>query len=400
MSTAPPSPARAAQRDHTRLPVITVHPDLEPALSKGHPWLYRDHLPPKLEHPTGTWLAIRCGSFTGLGIFDASSALAVRLYGAAQVPDAAWFERRVRRARERRSVLLDDGQTTAYRLLNGEGDGVPGIVVDVYGKFAVLRLDSTALAALSPLVVAAVEKAIEVQGIVQKREGALEVLAGRAPPEQLIVSEHGVRFHADLASGQKTGLFLDHRENRRELGRWCRGASVLNMFAYTGGFSLHAARGGARRVVSVDRAGDALARARDNVSLNGFDAGLFEFETADGLTYLERARDEGQRFEVVITDPPSFARNRMQRRRALRTYERLHELALSVLTPGGLYAAASCTSQIDIDTFKESIARAAARAGRALQIVLEPGQALDHPVMVGHPEGRYLKFVALRSIED
>jgi 23S rRNA (cytosine1962-C5)-methyltransferase len=382
------------------LPVVRVSSELEAALGRGHPWIYRDHLAPKLDLARGSWVRVECGKFSAVGMFDAESPLAVRVYSRASVPDAAWFEAAVRRAALRRKPLLADGLTSAYRLLNGEGDGLPGIVVDMYGQYAVLRLDSRALTGLKPWIVSAVERAVDVKGVCEKDKDGLAVLAGRAPPERLIVSEYGLRLHADIASGQKTGLFLDHRENRHALGRFCGGASVLNLFCYTGGFSLHAARAGARHVVSVDRAPEAMRRARDNAELNGFDLAAFEFVTADAIEYLERAASAGLRFDVVITDPPSFARNRMQRRRALRAYERLHALALGVLAPGGVYAAASCTSQIDVETFRSSVAVAAERVGRALQIALESGQALDHPVMIGHPEGRYLKFLALRSVDD
>jgi 23S rRNA (cytosine1962-C5)-methyltransferase len=382
------------------LSTLQVSPDLKASLAAGHPWIYRDQLPAALDVEPGSWVRVVCGDFRGVGFCDPASALAVRLYSRDAVPDAAWFEASVARAKRRRAPLVADGRTTAYRLLNGEGDGLPGIVVDVYGPIAVLRLDSASLAKLTPWVVAAVRSQVDVKGICQKTSQGLEVLDGRAPPERLVVSEHGLRFFADIGSGQKTGLFLDHRENRLALERWSRDQSVLNLFAYTGGFSLYAARGGARHITSVDRAGDALARARDNVELNGFDPDLFEFVTTDALAYLERLGAEGRKFDVVISDPPSFARNRMQRQRAVRAYERLHGLALGVLSPGGLYAAASCTSQVDIEAFKGSIARAAAKRERPLQIVYEAGQALDHPVMIGHPEGRYLKFVALRSVGD
>lgn len=382
------------------LPTLHVKADLEATLAAGHPWLYRDHLPASADFEAGTWVRIVAGAWSGVGLFDPTSALSVRLYSRHEVPDAAWLSASVGRAKKRRAPLLQDKRTTAYRLLNGEGDGLPGIVVDVYGPIAVLRLDSAALAPLTPWIVEAVQHHVEIKGICQKTSDGLQILAGRPPPEQLVVSEHGLRFHADIGSGQKTGLFLDHRENRHAIERLTRDTSVLNVYSYTGAFSLYAARGGAQRVVSVDRAGDAMARARDNVALNGLDPGVFEFVTADAMTHLERLASDGERFDVVITDPPSFARNRMQRRRAVRAYERLHELALGVLAPGGLYAAASCTSQVDVEAFKGSIAKAAARCGRPLQIVIEAGQALDHPVMVGHPEGRYLKFVALRSVSD
>lgn len=382
------------------VPSVQIASDLESSLSKGHPWIYRDHLPSGLSLPAGSWLRVHCGGWMGVGVFDPTSPLSVRIYSRGQVPNAAWFEQAVARAARRRQPLLADGLTTAYRLINGEGDGLPGIVVDVYGPFAMVSLDSSALTRLVPWVVSAVQRVVDLKGICQKGGEGLEVLAGRPPPDRLIVSEHGLRFYADLGAGQKTGLFLDHRENRRSLGQWCQGASVLNLYCYTGAFSLHAARGGARRIVSVDRAPEAMARARDNAALNGFDPDAFEFVTGDAIKYLESAVADRQSFDVVITDPPSFARNRMQRRRALRAYERLHALALGVLAPGGLYAAASCTSQLDVDAFRDSVAQAAVRARRTLQLVMDSGQALDHPVMIGHPEGRYLKYLALRSVDD
>jgi 23S rRNA (cytosine1962-C5)-methyltransferase len=399
-SRAPtPPPARGTDTS-SGAPSIQVSADLEAALASGHPWIYRDHLPKGASFEPGTWLRVVSGGFSGIGIYDPSSALSVRMYGRDRVPDAAWFSAAVGRAKRRRAPLLDDGSTTAYRLVNGEGDGMPGIVVDVYGPTAVLRLDSQVLAPLSPWVVSAVQEHTDVKGVVQKTKAGLEVLAGRPPPERLIVSEHGLRFFADIGQGQKTGLFLDHRENRHSLERWARGKSVLNLFSYTGGFSLYTGRGGARRVVSVDSARDAMARSRDNVELNGLDPEVFEYVTSDAMVHLEQLEAAKETFDIVISDPPSFARNRMQRQRAVRAYERLHGLCLSVLAPGGLFAAASCTSQVDVETFKGSVAKAAARLGRPLQIVLEAGQALDHPVMVGHPEGRYLKFVALRSVDD
>jgi 23S rRNA (cytosine1962-C5)-methyltransferase len=400
-SRAPSAPpARATDAPGVVLPSVKLSSDLESSLASGHPWIYRDHLPKGVSFEPGTWVRVVSGGFSGIGIYDPTSALSVRMYSRDRVPDAAWFSASVERAKRRRAPLLADGQTTAYRLLNGEGDGLPGFVVDVYGPIAVLRLDSQVLAGFSPWLVSALQEHVDVKGVVQKTKAGLEVLAGRPPPDRLIVSEHGLRFFADINQGQKTGLFLDHRENRHALERWAGGKSVLNLFSYTGGFSLYTARGGASRVVSVDSARDAMARARDNVELNGLDPDVFEYVTADAMAHLEQLAQAGEKFDIVISDPPSFARNRMQRQRAVRAYERLHGLALNVLAPGGLLAAASCTSQVDVETFKGSIAKAAARLGRPLQIVLESGQALDHPVMVGHPEGRYLKFVALRSVDD
>jgi 23S rRNA (cytosine1962-C5)-methyltransferase len=402
LPSPPPTPPRppVSVSGQGNVPNIHVSNELKGSLAKGHPWIYRDHLPRGTEFAPGTWVRVHCDGWMGIGIFDPASPLSIRIYTRGQVPDAEWFRERVQRAYQRRAPLHQDGLTSAYRLINGEGDGMPGIVVDVYGQFAALRLDTSALAGLMPWVVEAVQAAIDIKGICQKTKQGIEILSGRPPPDRLIVSEHGLRFFADLGTGQKTGLFLDHRENRQSVEGWCTGARVLNLFSYTGGFSLYAARGGASEVVSVDRAGEAMQRARDNVELNGMSPDHFEFVAADAFKYLEQLVQQQRKFDVVISDPPTFARNRMQRRRALQTYERLHTLSLGVLAEGGLYAAASCTSQIDVDTFRGSIAQAASQTGHSLQIVMETGQALDHPVMVGHPEGRYLKFVALRSVGD
>jgi 23S rRNA (cytosine1962-C5)-methyltransferase len=234
----------------------------------------------------------------------------------------------------------------------------------------VLRLDTAALTPFIPWITRAVLSVTGAHGVCARTRDGLQVLAGSAPPEELVVSEHGLRFHADLGVGQKTGLFLDHRENRRRLEPWCQGCSVLNVFSYTGGFSLYAARGGATRVVSVDSAPEAMARARDNVALNGMDPAGFDFVVDDAFHALERFAQQRETFDVVITDPPSFARNRTQRKRALRAYERLHTMALQVLAPAGLYAAGSCTTQVDGEAFRDGIATAAARSRRRLQIVL------------------------------
>src|SRR5688572_5035032 len=259
-----PAPAVAGRAPPPGLPTLQVSADLASALANGHPWIYRDHLPAVLDVEPGSWVRIVSGAWSGIGICDPTSALAVRMYSRERVPDAAWFSASVQRAKHRRASLLEDGSTTAYRLLNGEGDGLPGIVVDMYGPIAVLRLDSAVLATLVPWIVEAVQSHVEVKGICQKTTAGLEVLSGRPPPDRLVVAEHGLRFFADIGSGQKTGLFLDHRENRHAVERWSRDKTVLNLFSYTGGFSLYAARGGARRVTSVDRAPEAMARARDN----------------------------------------------------------------------------------------------------------------------------------------
>ncbi len=225
------------------------------------------------------------------------------------------------------------------------------------------------------------------------------VVWGASPPSDLVVEEYGLRFQADLRAGQKTGLFLDHRENRRYIEGLSAGRSVLNCFAYTGAFSLYALRGGASSVVSAD-IGKGLAEAADaNIALNGLDAARHTFVTGDCFELLNRFAEQGRRFDLVILDPPSFAKSKQNRFAALRAYTKLNATALRCVAPGGLLATASCTSQVGPEAFKEMLAAAGAGAGRRLQIIHEAGQPLDHPVPAHFPEGRYLKFVVGRVLE-
>jgi 23S rRNA (cytosine1962-C5)-methyltransferase len=217
------------------------------------------------------------------------------------------------------------------------------------------------------------------------------------PTAPIIISEHGLRFEVDVLQGQKTGFFLDQRENRRTIEQWSRGKSVLNLFSYTGGFSVYAARGGATHVTSVDSAREAMATAERNFALNGFDRAQHEFIVADCFDVMERYHGEGRRFDLIIVDPPSFARSKEQVTAALGAYRRLNSLALKCLSPTGHLASSSCTSQVGPATFQHMLARAAADANRRLNLLHDAGQPLDHPVPAHFPEGRYLKFVLGRA---
>lgn len=373
---------------------------LEGPLSAGHPWVYRDHVPPGFTAESGSIVAVRAGRFSGFALWDSSSQIALRVYSCHEPPSARWVAERVRAAWELRELVRRE-RTTAYRWIYGEGDGLPGVTVDLYGKFAVVSSYAAGLERIVGWVIAALGESTELSGILRRgREGAerLELVTGRDPGPRVIVEEHGVRMPVDLRLGQKTGLFLDHRENRRFVGALAAGRSVLNLFAYTGAFSLHAALAGAGRVTSVDIAAGALEAARDGFRLNGLEPDAHEFVAADVFEFLEAARRERRQWELVICDPPSFARNKQQLKRALGAYVRLNAAGLGVTTTDALYAAASCTAQVTPEAFRQSLAEAAVRARRRFQILHDVGHAVDHPVMAGHPEGRYLKFVLGRAL--
>ena len=384
-------------------PTLELPGQLKRGLQAGHPWVYRDHVPRGFQAPSGSWVKLRCGTYSAFALWDETSKIALRLFSEAGVPDAAWVRERVANALELRRSLLDS-QTSAYRLLYGEGDGIPGLTVDIYGAFAVIVTYADSLEVVVPWVVRALAELLKLHGVVRRarvRDGEaprLEVLHGRLPPRELIISEHGLRMQVDLFMGQKTGLFLDHRENRRFLGNLCANKRVLNLFSYTGAFSLYAARAGARSVTSVDMSQPAARAARANFELNGIDADQHEFLSEDVFEFLERTRQKGVTYDIVICDPPSFANSRDQQKNALRAYVSVNSSGLRVLEPRGIYAAASCTAQVSPDSFRGVLAEAAVNAKRRLQIFHDAGHAADHPIFVGHPEGRYLKFVVARAL--
>jgi 23S rRNA (cytosine1962-C5)-methyltransferase len=376
---------------------------LEARLDAGHPWIYKDHVPANFRAKPGDFVHVECGRFEAWALWDQDSPIALRVFSRRQRPDAAWVKARVDEAWALRQRLLPP-QTDAFRLLFGEGDGLPGIVVDVYAGFAIIVSYSSALGQVVAWVAEALAQRPEIQGVCERvtrrkdRVSELRRLSGVQPPEVVMIEEHGLRFEVDFEAGQKTGLFLDHRENRRYLRELARGKSVLNLFAYTGAFSISCAAGGASRVTSVDIAAPAIEAAARNVLHNALPAAVHEGVAADVFEFLESAARAGRRWDLVIADPPSFASSRAELFGALRAYKKLHAASLSVLTPGGLYAGASCTAQVSPDAFRQTLAEGAARVGQRLTVVHEASHAPDHPYAAGHLEGRYLKFVLCRSL--
>lgn len=377
---------------------------LKPALDRGHPWVYRDQVPRDPGVPSGTWVRVRCDGFSAYGLWDARSPIGVRLFSRRQVPDAGWMAARVADAWAGRSSLRET-PTTAYRWLYGEGDGLPGLVVDLYGEYAVVRSYAESVEVLVPWLADALHAHARLRGILWRRTGGrdgdgdrYEIPWGRPPSRDLVVEEHGLLFAADLAAGQKTGLYFDHRENRRFLAPWCENKTMLDAFCYTGAFSLYALRAGATSVTLCDVAPAAVEAARHNFELNGFEPAAHTFLVQDCFQLLEGYAAAGRRFDVVVLDPPSLARDRTSRRAAERAYVRLNRRAIDCVEPGGLLASASCTAQVAPDAFRQALAEAARRAGRRLLILHDAGQPLDHPVAAHFPEGRYLKFVLARVL--
>ncbi len=382
------------------------HPGAIEPLRRGHPWVWKQAIGRGLEGAVpGEEVQVVApdGAPVGRGLVDPGSPIAVRMWTHGQAPLArAEWRRRTARACALRARLFDASHTSAYRLLHGEGDRMPGFVVDRYDRVAVLRTDGDAAAARVPDLVEALVPELARLGVatlahriaVKGQPPRHELLHGEPPPETATVLEHGLPFVVDLARGQKTGAFLDQRDNRQRVRELARGSRVLNLFSYAGGFSLFAAAGGAAHVTSVDVAASAHATAQASFRAAGLDPRAHAFATADCFAFLEGARKRGDTWDLVISDPPSFAPSEKAVPRALAAYRALHGACAAVLAPGGILCAASCSSHVDPAAFLATLDDAT--LGRAdLRLLEVRGAGADHPTLPSFPEGRYLKFTVL-----
>lgn len=391
---------------------IQLRKDLARHLRAGHPWVFRKAIDRPAKLPAGTIVDVEEGGrFVARGYFDPQSAITVRILTRepGEAIDAAFWRRRVARAVQLRRELVRD--TNGYRLVHGESDGLPGVVADRYDRFAVVKLYSAGLTPWRGQIVEALRAEAEgLSGVYGRDEvprddddeggsPAGRVLWGAEPPERIAIEEHGTKILVDVRLGQKTGFFLDQRENRRMVRELARGrGDALNLFSYTGGFSVAAALGGVKHVVSVDVDRDAIALARDVFRENGLDPADHAFSTEDAFEILAKYKKEGRRFELVVCDPPAFAKSQKAVEGALSGYASLNRGALAVLAPGGLLVTASCSARVSSEQFFDAVKEAAFKARVELQVVAETHQPPDHPVSPQFREGRYLKCLVLRRV--
>lgn len=397
----------------SRLVKVPVKAGLGRHIRSGHPWVFKRALEETPRIPAGSVVdVVDAGKFAGRGYFDPLSAIAVRILTLepGEAIDQAFFERRVRAAWASRQQLLDLSDTDSFRLLHGEGDLLPGVIVDLYAGWAVLKLYSAGLTPHRPMIVEALRRVVPgLKGVVGRDEvgrddfdvdderGAGRMLEGEEAPQPLVMQERGAKFLVDVYNGQKTGFFLDQRENRHLLRRISKGLSVLNCFSFSGGFSVNAALGGASVVFSVDQDADAIALARENFTRNGLPAAKHDFLAADVFELLESFKRERRQFDIVILDPPAFAKSQKAVESAIAGYASLNRQALAVLKPGGLLCTASCSARVSPEAFLGAVREGAFNAGVDLTLVEERYQPPDHPLRLQFPEGRYLKFHVLRA---
>jgi 23S rRNA (cytosine1962-C5)-methyltransferase len=404
-------PAPAERRIQLRVTAAA-----EGMLRHGHPWLYDQAIREQSHTGRPGDLAVvfdRHRKFLAIGLYDPDSPLRLRVLQARKPApiDAAWFQARLTAAAARRAPLAEM-RTTGYRLVHGENDGLPGLVVDRYDTTLVVKLYTAAWVPHLREVLAALERVQPAQRVVLRLARSLKerparlhglrdgmVLAGPPLEGPVEFLEHGLRFEVDPRAGQKTGFFLDQRDNRFRVERLARGRRVLDAFAYTGAFSVYAARGGAVSVVSVDTSAPALEAAKRNMALNREHPNVAAAEhrtiRGDAFAVLKSLAAQRKEFDVVLLDPPAFAASKDQVREALKAYTRLTQAGLRVLRPGGVLVESSCSTHVGENAFYQAVHRAARQAKRPLREIERAGHPIDHPI--GFSEGAYLRCLFARG---
>ena len=389
-------------------PSASLKPYKEESLANGHAWIFSGALqqPPRWIEAGGLVdVKSSKGQFVARGYYNPQTDIAIRILtrNPAEAIDAEFVRDRVRRAVALRRVFQPE-QTNAYRLIHSEGDGLPGLVVDRFADILVMQIHTTGIEHLRPLLVEALLQETGASGVLlrndsmsRRREGlAVEepvTVAGEVP-EHIIIRENGVQFLVDPWQGQKTGFFLDQRDKRASLRKYAQGKRVLNCFSYTGGFSLYAALTDKEtHVTSVDISASAIEASRKNFELNGLDADNYDFHIADVFTYLEEAVERGERFDVVVLDPPAFAKTQTARTNALKAYRRLNTLGMQVLRPGGILLTCSCSGVVGMDDLLGVLSLSAQRFQRPVQLLESYTHGVDHPINLAMPETGYLKAV-------
>lgn len=390
------------------LPVVTVGRKGEERLRGGHLWVYGDDLreiPTGL--PPGTWVraASRAGQFLGTGTLNLSSRISLRIVSRGEaLPSEDFLSLRIAQARERRAAAGMDTEGT-LRVVYSEGDFLPGLVVDKYGPLLVVQVMTAGMERVREPILSALVALYSPRLVYERSEGAGRRLEGlperRGPawgvgPPREEVDIDGIRYLVDAEAGPKTGFFLDQRANRTLVRARARGRTVLDAFCATGAFGLSALAGGAARVVAVDASEGLLEAARGNAARNGF-GNRWEGLSADLFDALRRMDSRKERFDLVVLDPPAFAKSREDLPGALRGYRDINRLGIRLLSPDGLLATSSCTQPVDVAKWREALRLAAADAGADLELLASGGQPPDHPVLLGVPETEYLKFALFRK---
>jgi 23S rRNA (cytosine1962-C5)-methyltransferase len=404
---------------------IKLKPGKERSLLRYHPWIFESAIHP-LNNDVHTLHSLRAGDtiriesdegrFLAVASFSPKSQIRARVWSFDEtcIVDHRFFKNAIRAALARRKALPI--ASNAFRAVHGESDGLPGVIVDVYGDTAVVQITSAGAERWKDAIAQTIVSELGVARIYERSDSSVRTLEGLEPhqgwlhpalsedevrPTLVNFEEHSLKYEVDVASGQKTGFYLDQRENRALFAQAvkCGNAqSVLNCYCYTGGFSLAALAGGAKEVISVDSSALALQHAKRHVELNDFDSAHCEFIDGDVPSILRKYRTEGKMFDAIVLDPPKFAPSAQHAERAARAYKDINRVAFHILKPGGLLFTFSCSGGIDVELFQKIIASAASEAHSDATILARVGATHDHPHSLAFPEGEYLKGLLVRKM--
>jgi len=388
---------------------LFLKPDRDAPIRRGHPWIFSGAIERVIGPDAEVCVADVLDNkknWLARGLYNPKSQLRVRLLTwQKEAIDRDFFTRRLSHALVFRVEQLF-GKTNAYRLCNSEGDFLPGLIVDRYGDFLVCQFFTAGMELFKAEIVRVLQELTSAAGIFERSEGRVReeegltastgVLGGAPPPGTIEIDENGHRFVVDVKHGQKTGFFLDQRDNRAWLAAVARGRKVLNCFSYTGGFSVYALAGGAREVLTFDSSQPALELAEQNLAINGFSASAGELIKGDAFSFLKEIDDK---FDLIILDPPSLAHRRSDLDPATGGYKFLNLHALKHLSPGGVLLTFSCSQHVSAELFQKIVFGAAVDAGKKLAVIKRLGASIDHPVSLHHPEGEYLKGLAVRALD-
>ena len=400
-----------SENNNPTYPTASLKPHRDESLASGHLWIFSGALqqPPHWIEPGGLVdVKSAKGQFVARGYYNPQTDIAIRIltHNHNEAIDIDFLRRRIRSAMQLRQVF-DPEQTNTYRLIHAEGDLLPGLVVDRYAEVLVVQIHTAGMEHLRPMLVEALMEETGARGILMRNDGQSrrregleveepDVVAG-AVPTRIAVRENSVLFEVDPWEGQKTGLFLDQRDKRAALRKYSPGKRVLNCFSYTGGFSVYAALTRLQtHVTSVDISASAIEAAREHFVMNGIDPNQHQFLTSDVFDYLEQARSNGEQFDVVVLDPPAFAKTQSARTQALKAYRRLNMLGMQVLRPGGILLTCSCSGVVGMDDLLGTISQVAQRLQRPVQLLESYTHGVDHPIHIAMPETAYLKAVFCR----
>lgn len=382
---------------------IILKPGREQAVARRHPWIFSGAVQTtRGDVRDGCWVEVTNAKHETLGFGHyQKGTITVRMLSFTPfTPDEHLYRSKIEQAWQARTAArIMNHSTNCYRLIHGEGDGLPGLIVDCYAGVAVVQAHTYGMHADRQLIAQSIRDVMgnEVSAVYYKSH---QTLAGHVDNEYLtgmaavphVVEEHGKKFYVDWEEGQKTGFFLDQRENRALLGAVAEGKTVLNTFCYTGGFSVYALAGGAATVHSVDASEKAVALARQNIALNGFDVAQHSCFASDTFQFL---KDKANIYDVIVLDPPAFAKHKEARHQAMKGYQRLNAEAIKLVKSNGMIFTFSCSQVVDRQLFYDTIVSAAVQVGRSVQVLQHLGQPADHPVSIYHPEGEYLKGLIL-----